>query len=464
MQRLVTGRPEPLTSRFRVTADLVAGVLSRPDGPTALKHLLRTNHDPEPRRRQHRRRAIAVYRSLEAAGVAERLRDADGRCIGVRVGSLVEGEEERSALRFSAPLMTFAIEMIAVLDRDDPAYVVDVVSVVEAVLEDPRQVLGRPARRGQGGRGGPPQGRGRPLRGAHGTARDDHLAAAARRRARRGLRDLPQPPPVADDRAVAQVDPARDAGERRQLRHVRAPLPAGAQRGPRAALPHRRLAHPRPVAARRRVLAGPRGRRRVARRADPGHRRHPARRVDVARRSTRSTTTWHPTHPTAVRAWPPAAWRTAVRTAAFGWVELLAARSYGALADRSGWDETRLGRGHGAVLGGVRRDRDRRRRPLVAVRRRGRGARALDRDAASDGPVRRRRVALRGDHRPRAGPHGRRPDDRGSTSSDRGDTERAHRSPASARPDRDGDGWAAPAPRAVAVVAIHDSTRSSDHP
>ena len=80
MDRLVDGTPEPLTSRFRVTADLVASVLSRPDGPVALKHLLRTNHDPEPRRRQHRRRAIAVYRSLEAAGVAERLRDADGRC------------------------------------------------------------------------------------------------------------------------------------------------------------------------------------------------------------------------------------------------------------------------------------------------------------------------------------------------------------------------------------------------
>ena len=116
-------------------------MLSRPDGPVALKHLLRTNHDPEPRRRQHRRRAIAVYRSLEAAGVAERVRDADGRCAGVRVGSLVEGEDERSALRFSAPLMTFAIEVVATFDRDDPSYVADVVSVVESVLEDPRQIL-----------------------------------------------------------------------------------------------------------------------------------------------------------------------------------------------------------------------------------------------------------------------------------------------------------------------------------
>ena len=71
MQRLVTARPEPLASRFRVTADLVASVLSRPDGPAALKHLLRTNHDagaapaptpapghrrvPQPRSRRRRR-------------------------------------------------------------------------------------------------------------------------------------------------------------------------------------------------------------------------------------------------------------------------------------------------------------------------------------------------------------------------------------------------------------------------
>ena len=141
MRRLMSARPEPLTSRFRVTADLVAGVLSRSDGPAALKHLLRTNHDTASRRRQHQRRAIAVYRSLEAAGVAERQRDEHGRCVGVRVGSLVEGDDERSALRFSAPLMPFAIEVIATLDLEDPAYVVDVISVVESVLDDPRQVL-----------------------------------------------------------------------------------------------------------------------------------------------------------------------------------------------------------------------------------------------------------------------------------------------------------------------------------
>jgi hypothetical protein len=49
-----------------------------------------------------------------------------------------------------------------------------------------------------------------------------------------------------------------------------------------------------------------------------------------------------PHAPDVGRAGPPPAWRTAVRTAAFGWVELLARRSYATLADRTGWGADRL--------------------------------------------------------------------------------------------------------------------------
>lgn len=140
-QRLVQARPEALKSRFRVTADLVASVLSRPDGPQALFDLLATNHDPEPERRRHRKRALAIYRTLEAAGVAARIRDETGRCVGVSVGSLDEAGD-RIELRLSSPLTTFAIEVIDTFDREDPGYVTDVVSVVESILEDPRAVLG----------------------------------------------------------------------------------------------------------------------------------------------------------------------------------------------------------------------------------------------------------------------------------------------------------------------------------
>jgi superfamily II RNA helicase len=141
MDRLIAASPEPLVSRFRVTPDLVATVLARPHGPRDLKHLLASNHDNPTRKRQHRRRAIEIYRSLEAAGVAERIRDAQGRCQSVRIGSVLQGTDDREMLRMSSPLTAFGIEVVATLDREDPYYVLDVVSVIESTIEDPRQIL-----------------------------------------------------------------------------------------------------------------------------------------------------------------------------------------------------------------------------------------------------------------------------------------------------------------------------------
>ena len=45
------------------------------------------------------------------------------------------------AFTCSAQEKPFAIEVIATLDREDPQYVVDVVSIVESVLDDPRRTL-----------------------------------------------------------------------------------------------------------------------------------------------------------------------------------------------------------------------------------------------------------------------------------------------------------------------------------
>jgi superfamily II RNA helicase len=140
-ERLVASKPEALVSRFKVSPDLLAVVLARPDGADALKDLLRTNHDPEAKKRRHKRRAIRVYKALESAGVAERHRDAEGKCMGVTIGSLVDGSDERSSLRFSSPLTPFAIEVMSTLDHEDPNYHLDIVSVVESVIDDPRQIL-----------------------------------------------------------------------------------------------------------------------------------------------------------------------------------------------------------------------------------------------------------------------------------------------------------------------------------
>ena len=140
--RLLAASPEPLVSRFRVSPNLISSVLARPDGPDVLKTLLLTNHDTPTQKRAHKKRAIHVYRSLEAAGVAERMRADDGTCAGVRVGSLVDdGTNDRVDVRFASPLGPFALEVLATFDRDDPTYVLDVVSVVESIIENPRAIV-----------------------------------------------------------------------------------------------------------------------------------------------------------------------------------------------------------------------------------------------------------------------------------------------------------------------------------
>jgi superfamily II RNA helicase len=336
MQRLIVARPEPLISRFRVTADLVAEVLGRPDGPAALKRLLRTNHDAEPRRRQHQRRAIHVYRSLEAAGVAERLRDSSGRCLGVRVGSLVDGVDERSALRFSAPLMTFAIEVLATIDRDDPAYVVDAVSVVESVLEDPRQVLSAQQHAARGLEVARLK--------AEGVQYEERMEL---------LESITWPKPLADLLDMCFIE--------YQSHHpwvAETPSPKSIVRemlegGDTFATFVRRYRLERSEGLVLRYLTDAW---RTLDRSLPDDVYTPTledvvewlgalvRATDATLLDEWTLLAGQPIHdhlaieaPVAIRAGPPAAWRTAVRTAAFGWVELLAARSYPVLAERSGW-------------------------------------------------------------------------------------------------------------------------------
>ncbi|MGE0309093.1 MAG: DUF3516 domain-containing protein, partial [Acidimicrobiia bacterium] len=321
--------------------DLVASMLGRPDGPAALKNLLRINHDTELRRRQHKRRAIAVYRSLEAAGVAERLRDPSGACLGVRVGSLVDGDDQRSALRLSAPLMPFAIEVLATFDRDDPSYAVDAISVVESVLDDPRQILNAQ------------------LFAAKGVEVARLKSEGVEYEQRMELLDaVTWPKPLAEllDGCFAEYRSHHPWVESE-------PSPKSILRemlegGDTFATFVRRYRLERSEGLVLRYLTDAW---RTLDRSLPDD-VYTATLEDVVEwlgalvRATDATLLdeWavlagQPVHdhltleaPAATRVGPPAAWRTAVRTAAFGWVELLASRSYEVLAERSGWTAPQL--------------------------------------------------------------------------------------------------------------------------
>ncbi|MGN6132483.1 MAG: DEAD/DEAH box helicase [Nocardioidaceae bacterium] len=139
-ERLVAAEPEALKSRMRVTHAMLLNVLARPADAgapwTALRTLLRDNHEDGRTQVRLVRRAVAIYRSLLTAGVVERLDPpaADGRTC-----RLTEDLPRDFAL--NQPLSTYALATFDTLDPEVPTYALDVVSVVEATLDDPRQVL-----------------------------------------------------------------------------------------------------------------------------------------------------------------------------------------------------------------------------------------------------------------------------------------------------------------------------------
>jgi hypothetical protein len=136
-ERLQTAAPEQLSPHFRVTPAMVLNVIARPgDAFTSMRELINGATVDPTARRAHLRAAIRAYRALLAAGVIERLEapDTDGRIV-----RLVADLPVNFAL--NQPLSTFALAALDLLDAESEAYALDVVSVLEATLDDPRQVL-----------------------------------------------------------------------------------------------------------------------------------------------------------------------------------------------------------------------------------------------------------------------------------------------------------------------------------
>jgi hypothetical protein len=145
-ERLVAAAPEPLSSSFTVSHAMLLGVISRPgDAFTAMRRLLTDNHEDRAAQRRHIRRAIAIYRALLAAEVVQRLPEPDPQGRTVR---LVDDLQLDFAL--NQPLSPLGLAAIELLDRDSPGYPLDVVSVIESTLEDPRPVLSAQRSRARG--------------------------------------------------------------------------------------------------------------------------------------------------------------------------------------------------------------------------------------------------------------------------------------------------------------------------
>ncbi len=142
-RQLVERPPETLQSRFRVTHGMLVSLLQRAPGQTgrrggygALAELVARCHETPRRRHRLLREAAALFRSLRRAEI---LRVQDHR--------VIVDEELQRDFSLHQTLSLYLVEALDALDREQPDYALDVVSVVEAVLEDPVPILRAQARK-----------------------------------------------------------------------------------------------------------------------------------------------------------------------------------------------------------------------------------------------------------------------------------------------------------------------------
>ncbi|MET2011401.1 DUF3516 domain-containing protein [Microbacterium chocolatum] len=153
-ERLVAATPEPLTPHMQMTAAMLINVIGRGgDVFGNVRALVFDNHEPLARRYELARRALAIFRTLRAAGIVEVDRAGAEPVVRLTV-------DLQPNFALNQPLSPFALAAIELLDRDSGApqedgagsghYALDVVSVIEATLDDPRAILSQQEYRARG--------------------------------------------------------------------------------------------------------------------------------------------------------------------------------------------------------------------------------------------------------------------------------------------------------------------------
>ena len=135
--RLRDAQPEPLRPRLRVThAMVLAEVMQGGDAWERIHNLVDASLQTDEQKERLSQRADEVFATLEVAGII-------GREVVDESGAenwYLEAElPEKFAL--DQPLSPFLLASLELLDREAPTYALDVISMAEATLEDPWQVL-----------------------------------------------------------------------------------------------------------------------------------------------------------------------------------------------------------------------------------------------------------------------------------------------------------------------------------
>ena len=147
-ERLIAAVPEPLVPQLKLSAAMLINVIGRGGDVFAnVRALVFDNHEPRARKYELARRAIAIFRTLVDAGIVEVEREPAS---APRIRLTVDLQPN---FALNQPLSPFALAAIDLLDPEAPPrssadggvgtghYALDVVSVIEATLDDPRAIL-----------------------------------------------------------------------------------------------------------------------------------------------------------------------------------------------------------------------------------------------------------------------------------------------------------------------------------
>ncbi|CDK01897.1 Superfamily II RNA helicase [Microbacterium sp. C448] len=154
--KLVVAEPEPLLPQMQLTAAMLINVIARGGDVFAnVRSLVFDNHEPLARRYALARRALAIFRTLRQAGIVE---------VGAE-GTIRLTVDLQPNFALNQPLSPFALAAIELLDPSTGSgqagsevadavgtghYALDVLSVIEATLDDPRPVLSQQQFRARG--------------------------------------------------------------------------------------------------------------------------------------------------------------------------------------------------------------------------------------------------------------------------------------------------------------------------
>src|SRR4029079_10681090 len=135
--RLRTSPPEPLVSRFQVSHGMLLNVLSRPQGGCkAMAKLIRGCHDTIQQKREHKKTAILLFRSLIDAEIIEFVPRENGT--GQRIQIHADLQDDFS---LNQTLSLYLLDTINRLDPESEAYALDLLTLVESILESPDLIL-----------------------------------------------------------------------------------------------------------------------------------------------------------------------------------------------------------------------------------------------------------------------------------------------------------------------------------